>query len=33
LEIFKKMDLEFKELERDEAKEALSQIAETKGIQ
>ncbi len=32
LEIFKKMGLKFKELERDEAKEALSQIAETKGI-
>jgi hypothetical protein len=32
LEIFKKMGLEFKELERDEAKEVLTQIAETGGI-
>jgi isopentenyl diphosphate isomerase/L-lactate dehydrogenase-like FMN-dependent dehydrogenase len=32
LEIFKKMDLEFKELKREEAKEALDKIAEAKGI-
>jgi hypothetical protein len=32
LEILKKMDLEFKELDRDEAEKVLGQIAETKGI-
>lgn len=32
LEIFKKMDVKFKELEKDEAKEVLDRFAETKGM-